>query len=255
MAIPTPLARDLALALDASLLMRAIGTEPDAWQRKALRSVAPRQSWLCSRQSGKSSIAAVLALHTALYQPGSLVLLLSPSLRQSQELFTKVRDAYRALDHPAPLQAESALRYELTTGSRLIALPGTEGTVRGYSGVRLLVIDEAARVHDDLYFSVRPMLAVSSGRLITLSTPWGKRGWFYEEWEHGQAWERTKITAEQCPRISAPFLAEEKRTLPPMWYASEYECIFGDTVNSVFRGEDIDAMFEQDAEPLFPLGV
>jgi Terminase large subunit, T4likevirus-type, N-terminal len=249
------LATDLAMALDASRLMAACGTPPDPWQQAALRSGASRQSWLCSRQSGKSSVAAVLALHQALYAPGALVLLLSPTLRQSQELFVKVRDAYRLLGNPAPLQAESALRYEWAHGSRLIALPGTEGTIRGYSGVDLLIIDEAARVSDELYYAVRPMLAVSGGRLIALSTPWGKRGWFYEAWMSDENWARTRITASECPRIPADFLAEEKRTLPPVWYDSEYNCIFGDTVNSVFRGEDIDAMFRQDVEPLFPLGV
>jgi hypothetical protein len=196
-----------------------------------------------------------LALHQALYEPGALILLLSPSLRQSQELFKKVQDAYRALGNPPPLQAESALRLELAQGSRIISLPGTESTIRGYSGVKLLVIDEAARVPDELYFSVRPMLAVSSGRMVCLSTPWGKRGWYYQEWTSGAGWERTKIVASECPRIPASFLEEERRTLPPMWYASEYECIFGDTVNAVFRGEDIDEMFSQDMTPMFPEGI
>jgi len=240
---------------DAVTLMRRAGLEPDAWQAELLRSGASRQLLLACRQSGKSTTCAVLALWHALSEPKSLILLLSPSLRQSQELFKKVQDAYRALGHPAPLQAESALRYELTNGSRIIALPGTESNIRGYSSVNLLVIDEASRVMDDLFFAVSPMLAVSRGRVVALSTPWGRRGWFYEMWDHGEGWERTKITAEQCPRIPADFLAAEKRTLPPMWYDSEYACIFGDTVNSVFRSEDIAEMFRQDAEPLFPLGV
>ena len=136
-------------------------------------SGASRQLLLCCRQSGKSTTTATLALHTAFYEPGALILLLSPSLRQSQELFKKVQDVYRVLSNPAPLQAESALRLELANGSRIVSLPGTEGTVRGYSGVSLVVIDEAARVNDELYYAVRPMLAVSGGRLIALSTPWG----------------------------------------------------------------------------------
>ena len=118
-----------------------------------------------------------------------------------------------------------------------------------------MIIDEAARVPDETYFATRPFLAVSGGTLVALSTPWGKRGWYYKEWEHGQGWKRTKIRASECPRIPASFLAEEHRTLPPIWYASEYECVFSDTVNSVFRSVDIDAMFAEDAEPLFPLGV
>ena len=172
------LTTDLALALDPAQLVRAAGLVPDAWQERAIRSASPRLLLNCCRQSGKSTITAILGIHTALYQPGSLILLLSPSLRQSQELFRKCLTTYRALDRPIPPEAESALRLELENGSRIVSAPGKEGTVRGYSGVTLLIIDEAARVPDELYYSVRPMLAVSGGRLILLSTPFTKRGFF-----------------------------------------------------------------------------
>lgn len=175
------LAHDLALALDPALLMEHAGLPPDPWQETFLRSEAKKLLLLCSRQSGKSTSTAVLALHTALYSAPALVLLLSPSLRQSQELFRKVLDAYGTLDASIPPQQESALRLELTNGSRIVSLPGKEGTIRGYSGVKLLVVDEAARVPDALYYSVRPMLAVSGGRLVCLSTPFGQRGFFYQE--------------------------------------------------------------------------
>ena len=134
MAIPTVLATDLALALDPARLMHAGGLLPDRWQRDLLRSAASRLLLLCCRQSGKSTTTAVLALHTALYEPGALILLLSPSLRQSQELFRKVQDAYRALGSPTPLQAESALRFEMDNGSRIIALPGTGPRSEGILG-------------------------------------------------------------------------------------------------------------------------
>src|SRR5262245_12681119 len=129
MVAPTALTHDLALALDSARLMQACGWPPDAWQAEVLRSQASRQLLLCCRQSGKSTTTAVLALHTALYQPGSLTLLLSPSLRQSQELFKKVQEAYRALDNPVPLRGESVLRYEMANGSRIIALHGTESNI------------------------------------------------------------------------------------------------------------------------------
>jgi hypothetical protein len=70
------LARDLALALDPVLLARRAGIDPDPWQAEVLRSTAPRRLLNCSRQSGKSTVAAVRAVHVALYEPGSLVLLL-----------------------------------------------------------------------------------------------------------------------------------------------------------------------------------
>ena len=250
MGIATALAHDLALALDPARLMGACGLTSDPWQAALLRSSGSRILLLASRQSGKSQTTAILALHTVLYQPGSLILLLSPSLRQSQELFKKVLDAYRALAAPVPPQAESALRLELTNGSRIVSLPGTESTIRGYSGVSLLVIDEAARVSDDLYFSVRPMLAVSAGRLIALSTPFGKRGFFYEAYTEGEGWERVMITASDCPRIPAAFLAEERRSLPALWFESEYLCRFVDVADQVFATDDIQAALSADVLPL-----
>ena len=68
------------------------------------------------------------------------------------------------------------------------------------------------------------MLAVSQGKTLALSTPWGKSWWFFDEWTHGEGWERTKVTAEQCGRISPHFLAEEQRVLPRLWYQREYLC-------------------------------
>jgi hypothetical protein len=180
-----------------------------------------------------------------------LTLLLSPSLRQSQELFRKVLDVYRWQVQAPPLIEESALRLTLPSGSRIVSLPGVEGTVRGYSGVRLLVIDEAARVHDELYFAVRPMLSVSKGSLLALSTPWGQRGWFHAAWTGTDAWERTQVVASACPRIDTAFLEEERRNLPPLWYQSEYECVFADTVDSVFLYDQVQAALSSDVKALF----
>ena len=138
-----------------------------------------------------------------------------------------------------PIANESALRLELENGSRIVSLPGKEETVRGFSGVDLLVIDEAARVSDELYFAVRPMLAVSGGRLLALSTPFGKRGWFHSEWSSDRDWMRVKVTARDCPRISEEFLAEERTALGDWWYTQEYECEFRDAIDSVFSHESV----------------
>jgi hypothetical protein len=116
-------------------------------------------------------------------------------------------------------------------------LPGEEGTIRCYSGVALLVIDEAAKVPDSLYLTVRPMLATSRGRIIVMSTPFGKRGWFHDAWHSSEKWHRVKITAEQCPRIPADFLADERLALGPRWYAQEYGFLRGNDRSRVqWRG-------------------
>src|SRR5215207_1247503 len=228
------LAEDLKLALDRVSFGRALGLEPDPWQRDLLGSSSDRVLLNCSRQSGKSTISAIIALHRALYHPGSLILCLAPALRQSQELFGKVLGFYRDLDRPIRAQAERKLSLELEDGSRIVTLPGTDKTIRGFSGASLLIVDEASRVADELYFAVRPMLAVSGGALMMLSTPYGKRGVFFEEWTSGLGWESYEVPASQCPRISEEFLAEERADLPPFIFRKEYECSFEETEDQVF---------------------
>ncbi len=243
---------EAAYILDPALWAREVlGLQPDPWQAEVLRSDARRILLNCSRQSGKSTITSALALHTAIYRPGSLVLCLSPTLRQSGELFHNVTRFYAVVAGKFPAAAESALRLELENGSRIVSLPGQEQNVRGYAGVSLLVVDEAARVPDDLYYSVRPMLAVSGGRLIALSTPFGKRGWFYHEWAEGQGWERHEIKATDCPRISPEFLEEERRSMPAAWFRSEYLCEFVEATDSVFSFDQIAAAVTDEVEPLF----
>jgi hypothetical protein len=236
---------------DPRLILTQAGMRPDPWQRQVLRSRAPRTLLLCSRHAGKSLTAAALALRTALLEAPALVLLLSPTERQSGELFKdKVLRLYNALGRPVPAVQESAVRLTLANGSRVLALPGKEESVRCYSSVALLVVDEASRVVDSLYRSIRPMLAVSRGRLAALSTPFGKRGWFYEAWAGAQAWDRVRIRADECPRITPEFLAEERRALGERWYRQEYECSFEDTIDALFSSEDIAAALNCDVQPL-----
>src|SRR6185437_7326899 len=180
---------------DPSKVLMDAGMTPDVWQASLLRATWTRALLLCSRQAGKSQVAGALALCEAIRQPRSLILLLSPTLRQSGELFRdKLLPLWSALGRPLLLRPPTQLSLELANSSRIISLPESEGGIRGYSGVRLLVIDEAARVSDDLYRAVRPMLAVSQGRLIAMSTPFGKRGFFHDEWASKRPWQRVKIT-------------------------------------------------------------
>jgi hypothetical protein len=237
---------------DPAKVLTDAGMMPDSWQANLLRANWKRALLLCSRQAGKSQIAGALALRDALTRPRSLILLLSPTLRQSGELFRdKLLPLWSALGRPLLLRPPTQLSLELANGSRIISLPESEGGIRGYSGVRLLVIDEAARVSDNLYRAVRPMLAVSQGRLICLSTPFGKRGFFHEEWTSLRPWQRVQITAEQCPRIGKAFLREERAALGERWYRQEYMCSFEDVVGAVFSWEDIQASITDDVTPLF----
>jgi hypothetical protein len=273
--------RDLAdpLIRDRSSVFAALGIIADPWQRELIESSAAQTLVLASRQTGKSSASAACALTEALLNPPAEVLIISRAQRQSAEVLRKCREFYRGLQgerirrrrnwRPASIAPEieavklrgiredeeaitdAQLSMEFTNGSRIISLPGSPDTIVGYSAISLLILDEAARIKDDLYSLVRPMLAVSGGRLIALSTPFGRRGWFWSAWSRcddcrlrglPEPWQRFRITAEQCPRISADFLAEERLAIGERWFRQEYETEFVDTIDAVFRSEDIEAM-------------
>lgn len=134
----------------------------------------------------------------------------------------------------------------------MLSLPSTPDTVRGISAVTLLIEDEASRVDDELHHAVRPMLTTSNGRLMLMSTPFGRRGHFWEAWSGEGAWNRVTITANECPRITKKALEEERKALPGFVFEQEYLCNFAeDAVTSAFRHEDVMGAVTEDVLPLF----
>lgn len=253
-------AQRLAAGLDPARLSVRAGIVPDEWQADLLRSQARQLLIVCSRQVGKSETTATMACHQAIYEPGAPILLLSPSLRQSGQLFRKVKHRLKTLGSDyADITSDNALSVRLANGSEIYSLPGKGSTVRAFSGVRLAIVDEAAFIADDLIPAVSPMLATSGGRLVLLSTPFGQRGVFYEQVTYheqckreGRAspWELHTVTAAECPRIPAEFLAEERRKLGVL-FDQEYNCKFLSVVTALFRPEDVARALTNDLEPLF----
>lgn len=247
----TGLKRDLLHAIDPTVFARdELGFEPDDWQQAVLRDPAQRVALNASRQAGKSSIVAVRALHCAIYRPRSLVLVLAPSQRQSSELFRKIVGCREDMDHPPELIEDNKLSCTLENRSRIVALPGSEGTIRGYSAPALVIADEASRIPDVVYAAVRPMLAVSGGALVLLSTPFGKRGAFYRIFEDPGHWSVYTVPATRVSRIAPEFLEEEKADMADWEYQQEYLCQFVDLESglAVFNPADWQAALTDDVE-------
>lgn len=224
--------------LNPILLAQRAGIDPDPWQADFLMGDDKRVLMNCSRQSGKSTIVAIKAVHSALYEPYSLQIILSPGQRQSKELFDKVKDVYAHIGKPVVSESETALQMRLRNGSRVVSLPGSAGRIRGFSGARRIMIDEAAWVPEDVYRAVRPMLAVSNGDLVAMSTPNGKQGWWYDAWtDPAQDWRRYEIPATMCPRITPEFLDEERATQPEWWVLQEYMCQFTESGQAIFNSK------------------
>ena len=128
-------------------------------------------------------------------------------------------------------------------GRGLSELPGTHETIRGFSAVSLILIDEASRVHDDVYDALRPMLAVENGDLWMMSTPAGQHGFFYQTWAGNEEWFRMSVKATECPRIRAEFLEGERSGMTSSVFEQEYMCCFhGDGTEYFDRQTVLDAV-------------
>jgi hypothetical protein len=227
-----------------------LGFDPDPRQTEVLESTAKRGILNCTRQWGKSTVAAIKALHTAHSKPGSLVLVASPGERQSSEFLKKTEELVLRLNIKPRGDGKNSCSLLLPNGSRIIGLPGTEATVRGFSSVALLLIDEAARVADSMYKALRPMLAVADGDLWMMSTPCGQQGFFFETWQNGDpAWHRVSVPATQCPRISKSFLDEELKATGGISFRQEYLCEFTENARRMFNPDLLRAAL-RDIEPL-----
>jgi len=205
----------------------SLGFNPDARQTELLLCSAKQGILNCSRQWGKSTVAAIKAVHRAYFHPKSLVIVASPTERQSAEFLLKARGFITALGMVPKGDGHNRSSLRLPNSSRIVGLPGKEANIRGFSAVNLLIIDEASRVDDELYKTLRPMLTVADGDLWMLSTPWGREGFFHENWEYGgSAWARFRVPATECPRIPAQRLEMERAQMGDAWFRREYMCEF-----------------------------
>jgi hypothetical protein len=224
---------------------------PDPRQLEVLRCTAKQGILNCTRQWGKSTIAAAKAVHRAYTQPESEILIASRTERQSAEFLRKASRMVSKLGIRPRGDGDNQVSLLFPNGSRIVGLPGTEGSVRGFSAVSLLLIDEASRVEDRLDKALLPMLATTNGDLWLLSTPCGKRGFFYEEWEYGgPAWFRISVPATECPRINAAFLENARNTLGSDWFAQEYLAQFVDNGMSYFGRDIIEAALDDSFKAL-----
>jgi len=240
---------------------------PDRKQAELLRADSKRCIVNCTRQWGKSTVTAVKAVHRAFFYPEALILAISPSARQSAEFLRKSARFIRKLGIRVKGDGDNDISICLPNGSRIVGLPCTEDRIRGFSAVSLLVVDEASRVSDRMYHAIRPMVAVGGrgglgGDLWLMSTPNGKRGFFWEVWSKGgPEWTRISVPATQCPRISKDFLAEEQKANSDRFFRQEYMCEFLDTDDGAFSEDWIESAITPDVvtlkmkEPEGPLEV
>jgi Terminase large subunit, T4likevirus-type, N-terminal len=217
--------RDVAYRLDPVLWVREVlGVEPAKWQEDFLR--APRGASilaLTARQCGKTTTAAWAMAHAALFVPGSLSVVACPAQRQSAEAVRRVREAI--IKAGGKLVADNVYGLELTNGSRVLALPGSDESIRGLTVDAWIVADEAARLPNDLIAALRPMRARRPhARFAMLSTAWSRTDPFWMAWDSDDpSWIRLKATADtDAVHYDPEFLEKERRALGEHEFKREY---------------------------------
>ena len=276
------LSQNLAGALNPAYYLDELGLPPFDWQIEALDPTVRRLLLLCARQTGKSTIVAGKALNKAKHYPGALILIVSPTKDKSKEIMKKI-EAFMSLDPYLPdLTHDAIFEKEFTNGSRIIALPGTEQSVRGYSGPKMIIVDEASRVLDETYRAARPMMTGTDTELIALTTPWAKRGFFWQAWTEGTHWTKILVrvpwdikdgkhfvpgppiaklkaywkergvSAYYSSRHTIDFLKEEyDEGGGELWIRQEYLCEFLNVGGGIFSDEDWEDAVDDNIKPMF----
>ena len=217
--------REVAYRLNPALWMRhVLSIPPRAWQEQFLSVPRGRDVLvLTARQVGKTTVAAAAMAHTALFKSGSLSVVACPAQRQSAELLRKVRDF--VLKAGAKLISDNVYGLELANGSRVLALPGSEESIRGLTVDGWIVVDEAAYVLDEMIAALRPMRAQRpEARFVMLSTANTRTDPFWSAWETGgESWMRIQVTVDVDPTLyNQSYLDQERRALGEDRYKREF---------------------------------
>ncbi len=229
----------------------ALNFKANPRQREVLDAKAGRGILCCSRQWGKSTTVAAKAVHHALFTPDSLTVAIAPTLRQSEELLKKMRSFLRMCGIQARVDSANRFSIVLPNRVRILALPADEDNIRGFSAVSLLIIDEAARVPDSVYRAALPFLAATDGQIWLMSTPKGKRGFFYHEWINpDNGWLKIHSNVEEAHHLKPAFLDRQRESQPQDVFREEYYCEFRDPDGQLFPTGDIDAAFTSEYGPI-----
>ena len=215
---------------------KLLNFQPSAKQAEVLDVNAKYLMLCCNRQWGKTTTVAIKALHLALTVPNQTIVIISRTKLQAGLLTEKATEFCIALGYPKRrvLGHEFSLKFD--NGSRIVAVPHTQDTSLGRTA-NVLVVDEAAQVKDEVYFSVSPFVARTHGKIWLLSTPSRQAGFFYNYWhDESTQWRRVFSNITDCPEIDADFL-EMQRRADPIRYQQDFLCEFVQPANRLCNRE------------------
>ncbi len=228
----------------------SLGFTPDPIQADVLRSQSRRVILCMGRRCGKTWVTSAKIVHFALTHPGSEILVFSASQRQADILLWNARGFLASVGMARRGDGLNRKSVILSNGARIISLPPQANTVVGFTPA-MVVLDEAARIPDSLYHAISPMLGLHDPTLILLSTPNGRRGFFYKEWSSTESWQRFFAPTTECARYSQEFLEQQRRSLPEIIFRQDYACEFLDASGAYFPEALLDRALDSSLDPYY----
>ncbi len=216
--------------------------KPFPWQRDWLNDKHHERLLVGSRQIGKSMTIGWEKLLWGIEEPHTTVLFIAPSQGQAVNILHYVHHFSRYIPKG---NSESTMKLELWNGSMFKALPNSPSTIRGESGH--VVLDEFAHFPNDREIKtvINPM--TSRGfRTDELSTPFGARGEFYDDFkdgfpydrpEPGKSWSVHIVPWWMSPLHDMKKLIRDRIRLGDEIFSQEYECEFLTESGRVFSYE------------------
>lgn len=216
--------------------------KPYPYQEEFLGDDSPLIAACCGRQVGKTTLAAIKALHFALSNNKVRILIVSAGLRQSIILFDKILDLAETSTPPKTLMTyRSRTRIRFTNGSEIVALPcGRDGyTLRGFTSDMVILDDRNFIPRVVIDSVVRPMMITRPGaKLIMLSTPWMRDHPFYEAISKPELeFKAYTWPSSMNPTISPERLELEKKTIGESDFNREYNAAFIDDEFSYLQSD------------------
>ena len=268
--------KEIVRSLSISYYLTSIGFKLFPWQKAVLDDSSTRICINGARQSGKSTIMSGVCSHHAKYNPKSLSVILTPSLKQSQEDIIKILEFIsHDPDYPKLIKTGGDGIISLENGSRILVVTASDDAARGFSKPGIVLFDEASRIDDSVFAAVRPMLTGSKrSRIFEISTPNGKKGFFYDHFTgRSKIWSRylvrggfdAAVGADGIPEVRATSftpsdrykyfisprhldMEEQQEALESIQYDirnynQEYGCEFVTAENQAFDQNLIDSLF------------
>jgi PBSX family phage terminase large subunit len=202
---------------------------------------------ISARRTGKSYAAAILAF-AKLLEPGQQVMVVAPNFSLSSIIWDYVTDLIKKMNIEVEKFNQKDKIVKLINGStfRLLSANNRDSLIG--RAANLLIIDEAAIIPDDQYFTrdLRPALSTfRDSRCLWISTPRGKGNYLYEYYLRGEdpefpEWGSTLHTWRSNPMLAESDINEARRSSTRALFAQEYECAWTVTEAQIYEHLDQD---------------